>query len=375
MNRALTLLLTLLTLSVFGQDNPTEMAKPIVAEGKQLYKSEMASWYGTDLFLKNYKERINIGGYFSYTDNDISKCIFFSKSDNPKVIGTISFDSSYNIKTAKSDLSEREFTTTENDIYAIRKIALYEINSDTLFKKYNNTDLNLIPLINGNEKKVYVLTGPKKKGVVIFGNDYLLTFDKDNKLILKKQLHKNILPIQIEGKEGGEQIGAMHNHLSETGEFVTATDICTLMLYEKFTKWKIHSVVSEKYLNIWNCETDQLTVILNDKVEKINKDQENQKKKIDIEGKGFTGIWQYPNRSVWVEISPENNVYQCRIDKDKSVISSSGKLKGNIITWEKIWGPDTVTRVGDSIFLKGKYGNFQFVKTTKEMIHNCQNPL
>ena len=57
----------------------------------------MASWYGTDLFLENYKNRDNIGGYFSYTDNDISKCIFFSKADNPKVIGTISFDSTYNL--------------------------------------------------------------------------------------------------------------------------------------------------------------------------------------------------------------------------------------------------------------------------------------
>ena len=31
-----------------------------------------------------------------------------------------------------------------------------------------------------------------------------------------------------------------------------ATDICTLMLYEKFAKWKQHNVVSKNYLNIWN---------------------------------------------------------------------------------------------------------------------------
>ena len=72
----------------------------------------------------------------------------------------------------------------------------------------------------------------------------------------------------------------MHSHLPETGDFITATDICTLMLYEKFAKWKTHNVVSEKYLSIWNCETDKLSVITLDAVEKINKDQEkrNQKK-------------------------------------------------------------------------------------------------
>jgi len=280
MNKSLTLILTLITLSVFGQKNPTEEAQPIVAEGKLLYKSEMASWYGTDLFLENYKNRDNIGGYFSYTDNDISKCVFYSKSDSPKVIGTISFDSTYNVKTAKTDLSERDFTTNENDLYAIRKMALSEANSDTLFKSYKNTNLNFIPIINGDEKKVYVLTGPKQNGVVIFGNDYLLTFNKNNQLLLKKQLHRNIIVINYGNEEEGKLVvGTVHSHLPETGEFITATDICTLMLYEKFARWETHNVVSSEYLNVWNCETNQLTVISMDAVKKINKDQEKRNKK------------------------------------------------------------------------------------------------
>lgn len=241
----------------------------------------MASWYGTDLFLENYKDRANVGGYFSYSENEVAKCVFFSKADKPKVIGTISFDSTYNTKTAKIDLTERDFTPNENDLYAIRKIALVTINSDTLFKTYKNTNLNLIPLINGNEKKVYVLTGPEQIGVVIFGNDYLLTFDKDNNLTSKKQLHRNIIPINYDGKEeeGKEIEGTIHSHLPETGDFITATDICTLMLYEKFTKWKQHNVVSQIYLNIWNCLTDQLTVIPMSTIDKINKDQEKHNKK------------------------------------------------------------------------------------------------
>ena len=284
MKKTLTLILTLLSLAVLGQNNPTEEAQPIVAEGKLLYKSEMASWYGTDLFLENYKDRAKIGGYFSYTENEISKCMFFSKSDKPTIIGTILFDSTYNVKTAKIDLTERDFTKNETNLYEIRKLALAEINNDTLFKSYKNMNLNIIPLINGNTKKVYVLTGPQQSGVVIFGNDYLLTFDNDNKLTSKKSLHKNIIPIHYDDKEEGKQIeGAMHTHLPESGDFIAATDICTLMLYQKFTKWKTHNVVSQKYLNIWNCETNQLTVITMDALEKINKDQEkrNKKKKKD----------------------------------------------------------------------------------------------
>lgn len=281
MTRPLTIFLTLFSLNVLGQDNPTEQAQPIVAEGKRLYKSEMASWYGTDLFLENYKDRANVGGYFSYSENNVAKCIFFSKAEKPKVIGTISFDSSYNTKTAETDLNEREFTSNEYNLYVIRKNALTTINSDTLFKTYKSTNLNLIPLITGNEKKVYVLTGPKQNGVVIFGNDYLLTFDNDNNLTSKRQLHKNIIPINYGGKEedGKEIEGTIHSHLPETGELITATDICTLMLYEKFAKWKQHNVISQKYLNIWNCLTDQLTVIPMSTIDKINKDQEKRKKK------------------------------------------------------------------------------------------------
>lgn len=241
----------------------------------------MASWYGTDLFLEKYKDRGNIGGYFSYTENEIAKCIFFSKADIPKVIGTISFDSTYNLKTAHVNLVERDFNVVEKDLYAIRKIALAEIKSDTLFRTYNNTSLNLIPLIRGGDKKVFVLTGPKNNGVVIFGNDYLLTFDIDNKIIAKKQLHKNIIPVYFGGddSENNNSIGAMHSHLPETGDFITATDVCTLMLYAKFANWEQHIVVSEKYMNIWNCKTDQLVVLPKDVVDKIDKDQEKRKKK------------------------------------------------------------------------------------------------
>jgi len=280
MNRLLLILLTFISLNSFGKNDLKTQTQPIVDEGKRLYKSEMASWYGTDLFLEKHKDRTTIGGYFSYTIDEISKCIFFSKTDSPKVIGTISFDSTFSTKTAKVDLTERDFTSSENDIYIIRKIALEKLNSDTLFKKYNNTDLNIIPLIYNNEKKVYVLTGPKQSGVVIFGNDYLLTFNKNNSLTDTKRLHKNIIPIGFgdKQKEGNDVVATMHSHLPETGDFITATDICTLMLYEKFAKWKRHNVVSKKYLNIWNCQTDELNVIPIETIQKINKDQENKNK-------------------------------------------------------------------------------------------------
>lgn len=273
-------LIMLLQLPAVAQNAPTEEARPIVEEGKKLYRSEMASWYGTDVFMSVYQDKANIGGYFSYTGPGIATCIFYSKSENPVVIGAISFDSTYAISTAKTDLTERAFSPEEADFYAMRKAATAAIGSDTLFKKYSNTNFNLIPIISAGVKKVYVLTGTSKQGVVIFGNDYLITFDKENNVTGKKALHRNIIPIRYDEKpEDGSTIeGAMHTHLPETGDFMTATDICTLMLFEKYAKWKQHNVISEKYLNVWNCITDQLVVVPLDVIEKINKDKEKKKK-------------------------------------------------------------------------------------------------
>ncbi len=244
----------------FGQDKIEEATSAVIKEGKNLYKSEMASWYGTDLFLQKFSHRKEkIGGYFSYTEDDISRCIFFSRSETPKVIGAISFDSTFNINTAKSDSSERDFTPYETDIYTIRKIALAEINSDTLFKRYKNTSLNLIPLVDKGAKKVYILTGPQ-----------------NNKLNTKKQLHKNIIPIKY--AEEKDEAVTMHTHLPASGDYITATDICTLLLYDKFAKWKQHIVVSEGYVSMWDFKTDQLVVMTKKAWDGIYKDQEKGRK-------------------------------------------------------------------------------------------------
>jgi hypothetical protein len=128
----------------------------------------------------------------------------------------------------------------------------------------------LIPVISNNEKKVYVLTGPTNNGVVIYGNDYLLTFDDTNKLKTTKVLHANIIPVNF-GDTKEVQIASMHSHLPRTGDLITATDICTTMLYEKFTGWETVMVTSKEYVSIWNCKTDELTVMTSKEFEKANK--------------------------------------------------------------------------------------------------------
>lgn len=271
---------SIIFLFLFGlksySQNTEKLTKPIIEEGKRLYRSEMASWLGTDLFLTKYSNQENIGGYFSYSDKEDNICIFFSKSEKPKIIGTIKFDETFNTSKANINLEEREFSNLENEIYVFRQKALSVIQNDTIFKSYENMNFNLIPIIDKKENKVYVLTGPKKNGIVVFGNDYLITFDKKNNLKLAKPLHKNIIPIEYNSEKEIET--TIHSHLPETGDFITATDICTLMLYGKSTGWKQHNVVSHKYLSIWNINTNNLFVMTMEAVKKINEDQKERNK-------------------------------------------------------------------------------------------------
>lgn len=257
---------------VFSQ-NLKKIAQEITDEGIQLYRSEMASWYGTDVFIENYKDRENIGGYFSYIKNDeVPTCIFFSK-DN-KVIGTISFPNDYKPKNSKLDLTEREFTEVEKEYFLIRKATLERIKNDTIFKFYNNVDFNIVPIIKKNkEKKVYVLSGTSLNNLVLFGNDYLLDFKQDNSIKKIQRLHNSLLSFKIYDEKGGKTVSGVHSHVLEDWPYITPTDLCTLMLYQHITNWESYTVISKKYTSIWNCKNNSLIILMTDTMQKIIEDQ------------------------------------------------------------------------------------------------------
>lgn len=267
MKRIITSILLLISINTFSQIDLDNIAKEIADEGKELYKLELAAWSGSDIFKDSFKEPERIGGYFSYMEGGKPKCLFFSKGENPKVLGVVSFGDISVIETATIDFKEREFQKNEKELYTIRAKALAEIQKDTLFKAYNNTNINLIPTDWHGEKKVYALTAPKITGVVLFGNDYLITFDNANNILNKKKLHRNLIPIEYDNTENA--VTSVHSHAEGTNEFITPTDVCTLMLYAKYAGWKEHIVVSENYVSLWDCDNDSLKIITKDKFEEM----------------------------------------------------------------------------------------------------------
>lgn len=264
------ILLTFFTTVLFAQSQDE-----ILAEAYLLYRSEKASWHGTDIFMQRFPEkRSSLKGYLSYTEEKEHKCIFYDKDG--AILATIAFDDSFVPEAAKINSQPRDMTNHEKELWTIREKAIAEITKDTLFKRYEGMNFNPIPLIYNKKKMVYLLTGTNQNGVVIFGNDYLITFDKKNNIKTKKALHKNILVFEYSEKDQGAT--AMHNHQEETGDLITATDICTLMLYCPYTGWESHIVISEKNVSIWNCEKNNLLVLTREAWENIANGSKEDKK-------------------------------------------------------------------------------------------------
>ena len=228
----------------------------IMAEGKALYHSEWASWYGTDIFMEKCADkRDKIAGYLSYDNGTGLINIFYSKDAEPQVLSTINFGYNFDETQYTLDTIKRVFNTQEKELYTIRKVAINRMETDTTFKWYNNVSLNPVPFIYKNKKRVYVLSGPKVNGVVVFGNDYQIDFDKKSSITAVTKLHNTIIPAYYNSSETDSakiQVAAMHNHLKGKDEFITVTDVCTLMLYGKFTTWNSHIVISEKYVSLWD---------------------------------------------------------------------------------------------------------------------------
>lgn len=243
--------------------------------GFKLYHLELSSWISTDLILKEKTLSDRIGGYVSYFEDEF-KTVFYDKSESKDIIATVNYKENISTSDAQINLQKRIPSETEQELINVREIALKEIYTDStgFFEFYENTSYNLIPLVVGNRIYVYSLTGPQVSGVVIFGNDYLLTYNRKGKLISKEKLHNNIIPVdnKLEENDTLEVEASIHSHIGNTSEYITETDICTLLLYGDFASWKKHYVVSEDFISIWDIEKSDLLIMTRKAWERILKE-------------------------------------------------------------------------------------------------------
>lgn len=242
----------------------------ILQEGILLYKMEKASWHATDHFQAHFKyKEAKLGGYVSYQkDNNTYVTVFFNK-ENPSQIELRYYFTGLPTKNPDEiDTSVSSATPLEKQLIDLRGKALQCVIEDTeeFFKHYKFGSINLIPLINENGKRVFILTGSNKSDMVIIGNDYLLTFDNLYSLEKKEKIHNSIIQMPVNVKEGPVE-SSIHSHF--LNDFITSSDICTFLLYKNYFGYSRHLVMSKNYMSIFDTETETLEILTMEAYQKI----------------------------------------------------------------------------------------------------------
>lgn len=278
-----TLLLLLLFAPAFApkvQAQKIEQEKAaVVAEGYELYRLEKAAWNATDMVREQGEGMMEkAGGYITYTEDELTHCTFYDQQEPPQVLVSLAFDTSFSPAVAITDYTPRALTEQERRLTELRAKGIVALRQDTSLRSYENTSFNLVPLVYQGVAKMYVLTAPQVSGVVVFGNDYLVSFDANDEVNELRKLHRNIIPVEYE-KDGEPTSESIHSHAEATGALMTPTDICTLLLYGPYTEWKTHQVISKEYLNVWDLQKRSLVLISRKALKKIDKHQKKMKKK------------------------------------------------------------------------------------------------
>lgn len=239
-------LLTALAFSAIGQDFE-QVSNEILQDGIQMYRNERASWISTDYIPE--KDRSLVNGYFTYFNGENFISIYFDKSNKNAVykftfqpVGEIEIEM---LKTEQNIL----LTKTEQDILKVRKKAVGL--SVMWYKQFGYTqivDPNVIIYKTSPQYEVYVIPGAKVPDLLPIGGDLWMTFKSDGELNKMDAIHNNLIPFEVGITE---EVFLRHEHKGRrlAKEYITSTDVCTLLLYRDYLKEEKHVVVHRKYIS------------------------------------------------------------------------------------------------------------------------------
>ncbi|MBP1673303.1 MAG: hypothetical protein H6Q25_1118 [Bacteroidetes bacterium] len=229
----------------------------ILVEGNLLYQYEKAAWVSTDLAMGNRTLKKEFGGFFVYKDEDEIKVIILGKKmDNciAEYIFTDEFNNPTTVKTDKRGLSKRE-----KELIKIREIIINALSD----KKYGITipegyspNFILIPIEEGY--KMYMIMGTSQNDLIPFGNDYLFFTNKKGEIENWNKFHTRMIP-GMTSFDGNKVTEMSHSHIKTT-PLITATDICTFMLYAPLygiEKFSVYSPAIGKYME-YNLEDNKI---------------------------------------------------------------------------------------------------------------------
>lgn len=258
-------LISLFSSVLFAQQNEmseTELKiklDSVLAEGTLLYKYEKAAWISTDLAMENETVKNDYAGFFVYQEQGgIRVIILGEKTEN--CIAEYSFESDFS-KPKSVKTENRELSNQEKKLLEVRD----KIKEGISDKKYEVTipdgySPNFILLPFAAKYKLYIIMGTSQRDVIPFGNDYLFIADQNGNIENWQKFHSRLIP-GYTTFEGDKVTELTHSHLRTT-PMITATDICTFMLYAPLydiDAFSVYSPALGKYMK-YSLKDNEITV-------------------------------------------------------------------------------------------------------------------
>lgn len=247
----------------------------ILQEGLALYQSERASWVATDLLMARKPDMSGMGGYLSYVEGDSVRTAFFQKPAQAEPLYT-----RYIFSFAKNAIEPqtghlragRIATATEQKLYTVRQHVNEELYEHKIqgapYGFPQKTRPNIALVEREGHLRAYILTGPQEGRVLPIGNDFVMEIGPDLQVRSVECLHKTYLALEL--PDGQTVESSIHSHLP-AHPYITATDICAMLLYKQIFPASQHIVMGSEYVSLFNIPQQELTIITRKTFEKIAK--------------------------------------------------------------------------------------------------------
>jgi hypothetical protein len=231
----------------------------VLTEAHLLYKYEKATWISIDLALENETVKKDYGGFFTYEEQGEMRVIMLGKKIQ-NCIAEYSFESDFS-KPKSVKTESRELSDKEKKLLEVREKIVDNLSDEkyavTIPEGYSP---NLILLPFAEKYKLYIIMGTSQSDVIPFGNDYLFIADKNGNIENWQKFHSRIIP-GYTTMNGYKVTELTHSHLRTT-PLITATDICTFMLYAPLydiDAFSVYSPALGKYMT-YSLKSNKITV-------------------------------------------------------------------------------------------------------------------
>jgi hypothetical protein len=233
----------------------------VLKEGNLLYKYEKSTWIATDLAQENPIVKPDFYSYFTYEDSGEIKIIILGKNRQFCVAEYVFEEDFDNPKYVRID--KRNFSDKEKGLIEMREKIFDNISNPKygISVPYDGYSLNFILIPYANKYKFYVITGTEQENVIPFGNDYIFITNKKGKIKSWHKFHSRLIP-GYTMYDGNKVTEMTHSHMRTT-PLITATDICTFMLYAPLydiDAFSVYSPAIGKYMK-YNWKENAITVL------------------------------------------------------------------------------------------------------------------